>query len=478
MSSCMGVMDRHGTQRKSNPRYTASSDAGELGVNIMAKKAVQEARILKICEEINTLLTVNESGAWKAGDLLVELSAIKVGGKSLTLKQLREQYLPKFTIAYLSQLRSTAQALPPSKRKKHLKKGVTWYECEIARRSRNHCIKANVATKEDPLDEYITFISRNKSRSLNPKQLMKKKIDSATDENRKSRALQVEQLKKEYPNWLSNCHHSSCLDVLEEIEDDSLDVVYADPPYGAFYKTPNGKFAEPESKGLETSCDSSTRQEALELTLGIIEQAARVLKPNGKLVLFQASTEPDRPEIISLLKELGLETIFPMYWKKSQPQPSDFKIPFSHETERILIAGRSRKAFQGLYNGKGRTDVIDDSVIANALQYDLEYEQRPISRDFYREVQRGERSYGDRHFFEKPVDICKFLLEKLTFVDDTVIDVCGCTGSMIEACIDLDRRWIYCESNETNYNLGVTRIGEVMERVAGIKTDDDASASA
>ena len=444
----------------------------------MAKKAEQEARILKLCEEINTLLSENESGAWKAGDLLVKVSAIKVGGKSLTLKQLREQYLPNFDISYLSQLRSTAEALPPAKRKKHLKKGVTWHECEIARRSRDHCIKASVAAKEDGLDEFIDYVHQHKGQRISPKKMMKERIDSATKKNRKSRALQVEQLKKDYPKWMSDCHHASCLDVLDSLRPNSVDLIWADVPYAQFYKEDDGKYADPESKGLETECDTNTRAKALDLTLAIIERANSVLKPNGKFVLFQAATEPDRPEVISKMTSNNLGTIFPMYWKKIQPQPSDFKIPFSHETERILIAGRNRKSFQGLYNGRGRTDVIDEAVIAKTLQYDLEYEKQPVSRSFYREVQRGERNYGDRHFFEKPVDICKFLLEKLTFEGDTVIDVCGCTGSMIEACIDLDRRWIYCESNKTNYNLGVTRIGEVMERVAGIKTDDDASASA
>jgi len=445
----------------------------------MADKATQETKVLKLCEEINTLLTVNESGAWKAGDLLVKVSAIKVGGKPLTLKQLREQYLPKFTISYLSQLRSTAEALPPAKRKKHLKKGVTWHDCEMARRSRNHCIKAKLATKDDSLDEFIDYMHKKKGEKISTKKMMKDRIEAATKENRNSRRLVVEQLKKERNDWTTSCHHASCLDVMASLNPESIDVVHADPPYGAFYKTPSGKFAEPESKGLETACDSSTREEALNLTLEIIEQAARVLKPNGKIVIFQASTEPDRPEVISLLRELGLGTIFPMYWKKCQPQPSDFKIPFSHETERILIAGRSREAFQGLYNGSGRTDVLDERIIAKALDYNLEYEEQPVSRSFYGEARRGDAKYGDRHFFEKPLGICKFLLEKLTYEGDSVIDVCGCTGSMIEACIELNRRWIYCESNETNYNLGVSRISEVLERVAGIKSeDDDASVSA
>lgn len=299
---------------------------------------------------------------------------------------------------------------------------------------------------------------------------MKNRIAEAIQDTRHSRAFQVEQIKAENPKWNENCHHASCLDVMDILEPESVDVSWQDVPYGQFYKHKDGKYAEPDSKGLETQCDANTRADALELTLGILRKSARILKPNGKMVLFQAATEPDRPEIISLLHELGFTTIFPLYWKKAQPQPGDFKVPFSHETERILIAGRSREAFQGLYNGKGRTDVITDQVIDRALQYSMEYEEKPVSRTFYNEVRRGESNYGDRHFFEKPVNLCKYFLEKLTFEGDTVIDVCGCTGSMVEACIELNRRWIYCESNETNYNLGVSRIREVMERLAGIES--------
>jgi len=439
----------------------------------MTQRSDQESKITKICDEINGLLNVNESSAWKVGDLLVELSKLNVSGKPLTLTQLREQYLPKYDISYLSQLRSTAIAVPPEEREKHLKRGVTWHECEMARRSRNHCVKAKVASLDDSLDSYIDFVHKNKGKKVSPKRMMKDHIKAATEETRQSRSLQVEQLKQDHPNWMNNCHHASCIDVMKNLEDESIDVVYADPPYGAFHKTPDGKYAEPDSKGLETACDSSTREEAVELTLEIIKQAKRVLKPNGKLVLFQASTEPDRPEVISLLKDLKLGTIFPMYWKKRQSQPSDFRVPFGHETERILIAGQSREAFQGLYNGNGRTDVFDEQVVAKALGYEMEYEEKPVSRAFYNEVRNGDANYGDKHFFEKPINLCKFLLEKLTFEGDTVIDVCGCTGSMVRACIELNRRWIYCESNETNYNLGVSRIGEVMEQVTGIKSDDD-----
>jgi|GEM_PF-4475854 len=440
----------------------------------MNDKSEQQAKVDRICKKLNALLSKREVSTWEIGDYLVELSQISVGGKPLTLTQLHTDYLYDYSYPYLSQLRSTALAFPPEERQVHLDNGTTWYECDQARLSRNQCVKAKVAKKDEPLSTYLDHILANRGkRKLNQRSLMKNRIEEATVETQQQRALDVARLRSEHPEWLTNCHHASCLDVMDGLADESVDLVAIDPPYGAFHKVEDGRFTEPETKGLESECDNKTRKEAVELTLGIIERSARILKENGKILLYQAATEPDRPEIILLLQELGFVSVLPMYWKKKIPQPGSFRLPFSHETERILVAARTRKALETDLGGAGRTDVITDEVIAKVIPDTMEYEEMPPSRTFYHEVQQGKANYGDRHFFEKPIGINKFFLEKLTLPGDTVIDVCGCTGSMIQACIEMDRRWIYCESNDTNYNLGASRIGEVIERVAGIKSDDD-----
>jgi len=440
----------------------------------MKDKSKQKAKIDRICKKLNSLLSNREISSWEIGDQLVELSQINVGGKPLTLKQLHRDYLNDYSYPYLSQLRSTALTFPPVERQVHIDNGHTWYDCDQARLSRNQCVKAKVAKKDEPLSTYLDHIKENRGkRKINQRSLMKKRIEEAAAETQQRRALDVESLRSEHPDWLTNCHHASCLDIMDSLGDKSIDLVAIDPPYGSYQKVKDGRFVEPETKGLESECDNKTRDKAVKLTLGIIERSARILKENGKILLYQAATEPDRPEVIMLLKRLGFETVLPMYWKKKISQPNSFKIPFSHETERILVAARSRKALETPLGSAGRTDVITDDVIAKLIPDAMEYEEMPPSRTFYHEVQQGEANYGDRHFFEKPLGINKFFLEKLTLPGDTVIDVCGCTGSMIQACIEMDRSWIYCESNDTNYNLGVSRIGEVIERVAGIKSDDD-----
>ena len=434
----------------------------------MAKSDEQQTQIAEICAAIRQLLSGSEESAWTVGDLLVDLSKLNVGGKPLSLRQLHKLHLSNYSYTYLSQLRSTAEAFPLNERLPLTENGATWFECELARRSKANCVKARVADPDEPLSNFVEYIQQHKGKQrINQRDIMKARIERATEETRQRRAHQVAHIKTQRSTWQQFCHHASCLDVMESLDDSTVDLVNADPPYGAFHKTSDGRFADPETKGLEVACDNKTREEALSLTLGIIKRSSRVLKDTGKIVLFQAATEPDRPEIILLLRELGFDAVLPMYWKKRQPQPSDFRIPFSHETERVLVVARNREALWTPLAGSGRTDVIDNDVIAKVIPDPMEYEETPPSRTFYKEVSNGRAEYGDRHFFEKPLNLCKFFVEKLTLPGDTVLDVCGCTGSMIEACIEMDRQWIYCESHETNYNLGVSRIGEAMRRKYG-----------
>lgn len=434
----------------------------------MANKNTSRLEIKVICGQIKKLVESAEVNTWEIGDLLIRLSTIKVSGKPLSLKELHGDFLNRFSYSYLSQMRKCSEAFPLDIRKPILQSGAGWYECDLARRSKACCVKAGVSETEEPLSNFIDYILKHKGqRRINQRAIMKNRIEQAAAETVSRRAFQVELLKSEQADWLSNCHHASCVDVMDELEPNSVDLVHLDPPYGAFYKVDDGRFSEPETKGLATDCDNKTRDEALSITLDTLKSSARVLKDDGKILLYQAATEPDRPEIIMLLRELGFNAIIPFYWKKKIAQPGSFKLPFSHETERILIAARNREAFESVTGGAGRTDVIDNDVIAKLVPDVMEYEELPPSRKFYHEVRNKQANYGDRHFFEKPIGINKFFLEKLTLPGDRVIDAFGCTGSMVEACIDLNRRWEYCESNVTNYNLGVGRISDALNKGDG-----------
>jgi 16S rRNA G966 N2-methylase RsmD len=45
---------------------------------------------------------------------------------------------------------------------------------------------------------------------------------------------------------------------------------------------------------------------------------------------------------------------------------------------------------------------------------------------------------------------------------DKVLDAFGCSGGMCQEAIALNRDYLYIESNDTNYNLGLTNIRDEL----------------
>lgn len=71
---------------------------------------------------------------------------------------------------------------------------------------------------------------------------------------------------------------------------------------------------------------------------------------------------------------------------------------------------------------------------------------------------------AQEHGFEKPVERCKFLIGKHIFEGEKVVDLCGCTGAMSLAAVEMNRQWVYVESNVANYQIGANRLAKRLRR--------------
>ena len=69
------------------------------------------------------------------------------------------------------------------------------------------------------------------------------------------------------------------------------------------------------------------------------------------------------------------------------------------------------------------------------------------------------------HAFEKPVELCRFLVEKHSHERELIFDCCGCTGSMSVAAVQTNRQWVYAESNLLNYRAGLARISRHVRQL-------------
>jgi DNA modification methylase len=63
---------------------------------------------------------------------------------------------------------------------------------------------------------------------------------------------------------------------------------------------------------------------------------------------------------------------------------------------------------------------------------------------------------------QKDESLCRFLVEKFSFPGELCVDLCGCSGSFSIAAAQSRREWIYCESNKSNFDFGLARIGKAL----------------
>lgn len=73
----------------------------------------------------------------------------------------------------------------------------------------------------------------------------------------------------------------------------------------------------------------------------------------------------------------------------------------------------------------------------------------------------------------KPTNFCRFLIGKHSYAGDVVVDLCACTGSMALAAADMERRWVYVESNQVNYELRALILGSSHEYAASHRHSTD-----
>jgi DNA modification methylase len=157
------------------------------------------------------------------------------------------------------------------------------------------------------------------------------------------------------------------------------------------------------------------------------------LMPGGVLLLWQASGPLCRA-IADAIGEYNWAVERVVIWDKGRAQAGDFAAPYSTQSEWLWVLKRPGD----------RLVNHDNSPRGDILRFP------PVSLPSLAGAQE--------HAFEKPLELCRFLVNKHSHERELIFDCCGCTGSMSVAAIEMNRQWVYAESNLRNYEGGTARI--------------------
>lgn len=251
---------------------------------------------------------------------------------------------------------------------------------------------------------------------------------------------------------VNKIYNEDCLEGMKRIEDNSVDMILCDLPYGI------------------TAC----KWDVVIPFEPLWEQYERVIKDNGAIVLF--GQEPFSSYLrMSNIKNYKYDWI----WHKNRPSGmanAKYKPMTNHEIISVFCKNKTK------YN-----PILEERDLKS--QY-ARLKEKPFSRTHYGSNTQGNmgkqtKEYsclrnpttvkkfdvvsnhkGRLHPTQKPVALCEYLIKTYTNENEVVLDNCAGSFTTAVACDNTNRNWICIEKEEEYCNIGLTRINDNRERLS------------
>ena len=230
-------------------------------------------------------------------------------------------------------------------------------------------------------------------------------------------------------------------EILEKLQSESVDMIFADPPY--FLS--NDGISCSSGKMVSVNKGNWDRFETLEqkheFNRQWIRLSKKILKPNG--TIWISGTLHNIYSVGMALEQEGFKILNNITWQKTNPPPNLACRYFTHSTETILWARKNDRSARHYFNydrmkelngGKQMKDVWTGSLITPK-----------------------EKKFG-KHPTQKPLYLLKRIVEASTVENDLVLDpFCGSSTTGV-ACKILNRKDIGIDSNSEFIELSKLRL--------------------
>ena len=248
-------------------------------------------------------------------------------------------------------------------------------------------------------------------------------------------------------------YNGDCTEILtDKIEENSIDLVFADPPYNL---SGNGlEWKENQTGGdwsmVNEEWDKMTASEYILFTRKWISDCHKVLKNNGSIYI--ACSYHNIGEVMIILKQLNYKINNIITWYKTNAMPNMTKRVFTHSTEFIIWAVKGK----GWIFNYEKTKEINPEKQKNG--------RRKQMRDFWKMplVQGKERLRGKDgkalHPTQKPEEMLKRIILASSNEGNLVLDPFMGSGTTAYLAKILKRNYIGIEKNSLYYRASLNRL--------------------
>lgn len=247
-------------------------------------------------------------------------------------------------------------------------------------------------------------------------------------------------MKYYYENGNFKLIYGDSLKMLKKIEPNSIDMIFADPPYflsGDGITCNAGKMVSVKKGNWDEKIDIKEKHK---FNRKWIKLCKIILKDNG--TIWISGTMHNIYSIGMALEEEGFKIINNITWKKLNPPPNISCRAFTHSTETIIWAKKDIKKakhkfnyemMKNLNNGKQMKDVWETSL-----------------------TKPSEKKFG-KHPTQKPIELLEKIILSSTDENDLILDPFNGSGTTGIVASRLKRKYIGIEQEKEYLDLTIKR---------------------
>jgi site-specific DNA-methyltransferase (adenine-specific) len=267
------------------------------------------------------------------------------------------------------------------------------------------------------------------------------------------------------PNRLNTIINGDALDEMNKLEAESIDLIFADPPY---WMRTEGSLMRVEGTEYDGCADEWDQFESLEsyeqFTRAWLEACYRILKPDGSIWVIGGMQCIHT--VGALMQQTGYWLINDVIWHKHNPTPNfrGTRLTNSHET--LIWAAKSKKSRYS-FHYKTAKELNVDTVVPTDYAKGVRKQLGSVWK--FPVCSGGERMKDDEgnklHSTQKPQELLERIIAISSHWGDTVLDPFGGTMTTAAAAIKLGRNYLMIERDRRYCTYG-------EKRLRGLRSED------
>ena len=229
----------------------------------------------------------------------------------------------------------------------------------------------------------------------------------------------------------------NCFEELKKIPDNSIDLIFADPPYNLQLKN---ELWRPNQTKVDAVDDDWDKYESFEhydeFCKEWLKECQRILKETGTIWVIGSYHNIFR--VGTIMQNIGFWILNDITWLKSNPMPNFLGTRFTNATETLIWAKKHEKAKNYTFN----------------YQFMKQFNKsKQMRSDWYIPICNGSERLKDKegkkvHTTQKPETLLKYVILSSSKEGDLILDPFAGTGTTGAIAKKYKRRFILIEKDK------------------------------